>query len=253
MQTRLYTEHELAPEQELELGAEAAQYLGRVLRLKPGERLRLFNGRDGEFDAELLTLGKNRLTLRLGRQRVAMSSAATESPLRLRLVQGVSRGDRMDTVIQKATELGTRRISPVLTQFGMVRFDDKRASKRREHWQRVANSAAEQCGRIQPTAVDLPVRLNDWFGRERLREATRLILDPSGKASLKDALRSDPPAAGASLCLLIGPEGGFSERELDDARVAGFKCVALGPRVLRTETAAIAAVTLAQSVCGDLD
>ncbi len=245
MKTRLYTNLELRPEQEIALGAEPAQYLGRVLRLKRGEGLRVFNGRDGEFAAEIKTLHKQRVTLDLKQRLYTADEAAVESPLALHVVQGVSRGDRMDLVVQKTTELGVSRITPVLTQHGVVRLDEKRADKRREHWQRVANNAAEQCGRIQPPLVDLPLKLNEWFGNQQGADATRLILDPGSGTRF-------PQTVDAPLCLLIGPEGGFSDRELDDAQVAGFAGVSLGPRILRTETAAVAAVTLAQALYGDL-
>jgi len=245
MRTRLYTDLELRTERAIDLDAEPAQYLGRVLRLKRGDALRVFNGRDGEFEAEIRTLSKQGVTLDLKRCLYTADEAATESSLALHLVQGVSRGDRMDLVVQKTTELGVSRITPVLTQHGVVRLDEKRARKRREHWQRVANSAAEQCGRIQPPVVDLPLSLNDWFGSQHGVEVARFILDPGSGAHF-------PAAVDAPLCLLIGPEGGFSDKELDDARVAGFSGVSLGPRILRTETAAVAAVTLAQAQYGDL-
>ena len=245
MRTRLYTPLELRPEQAIDLDAESAQYLGRVLRLRRGDALSVFNERDGEFEAEITTLKKQNVTLDLKRRLYTADEAAAESPLLLHVVQGVSRGDRMDFVVQKTTELGVSRITPVLTQHGMVRLDEKRADKRREHWQRVANSAAEQCGRVRPPVVDLPATLNDWFGRQHGTEATRLILDPGSGTRF-------PQTVEAPLCLLIGPEGGFSDRELDDARAAGFAGVSLGPRILRTETAAVAAVTLAQAMYGDL-
>ena len=245
MRTRLYTRLDLRPERQVDLDAEPAQYLGRVLRLKRGDGLRVFNGRDGEFEAEITALTKRGVTLDLKRRLHTADEAATESSLALHLVQGVSRGDRMDLVVQKTTELGVGRITPVLTQHGVVRLDEKRADKRREHWQRVANSATEQCGRIRPPVVDRPLTLNEWFGSRHGTGDARLILDPGSGAGF-------PKAVEAPLCLLIGPEGGFSDRELEDARVAGFSGVSLGPRILRTETAAIAAVTLAQARYGDL-
>ena len=245
MRTRLHTELDLSPERQIDLDTEPAQYLGRVLRLRRGDALRVFNGRDGEFEAEIAVLTKQGVTLELKRRLRAAHEAATESSLALHLVQGVSRGDRMDLVVQKTTELGVSRITPVLTQHGVVRLDEKRAEKRREHWQRVANSAAEQCGRIRPPLVDQPLTLNDWFGSQHDIGAVRLVLDPGSGTGF-------PKTVEAPLCLLVGPEGGFSDKELEDAGVAGFCGVSLGPRILRTETAAIAAVTLAQALYGDL-
>ena len=238
--TRLYTEHRLGPGAELELGVEAARYLGRVLRLKAGDVLSVFNGNDGEWHATIRTLGKERVALQVGEA----LDADTESALRVHLVQGISRGERMDFVVQKATELGVARITPVLTDHGMVRLDAARAAKRRDHWQRVAQNACEQSGRTRPPRLDLPIPLNTWFGAAG---GPGLILVPGATATLAECAAPDN-----GLCLLIGPEGGFSEREYKDASLAGFLPVSLGPRILRTETAAVAALAIVQSLWGDL-
>ena len=227
----------------MKLGADQARYVGRVLRSKPGDDVSVFNADDGEWRAVIERIGKNDATLRVAERLVT----DTESPLAVHLVQGVSRGERMDFVVQKATELGVTRITPVLTDHGMVRLSGERLEKRRAHWQSVAVSACEQSGRTRPPGVDAPVRLNDWFGQAADSDALRLILKPGAAATL--AGRAAPSSG---LCVLIGPEGGFSEREYEDATIAGFEAVGLGPRVLRTETAAVAAVTIAQSLWGDL-
>ena len=146
--TRLYVEHRLGPGAELGLGVEAARYLGRVLRLQAGDVLSVFNGDDGEWRASILAIGKDRVALQVGEALVTN----TESTLRIHLVQGISRGERMDFVVQKATELGVERITPVLTDHGTVRLDAARAAKRRDHWQRVARSACEQSGRTRRMA-----------------------------------------------------------------------------------------------------
>ena len=245
--TRLYLDHALKPDLELSLGGDEAQYLGRVLRLRVGDRISVFNGRDGEFDAELIAFTKKNVSLALGERLVDPAAAPAESSLRLHLVQGVSRGERMDLVVQKATELGVTRITPVLTQHGAVRLDEKRAHKRLEHWQRVAINAAEQCGRIRPPLIDPVSDLNSWLGANLNRDSTQLVLDPRAERRLGEV---PPPAT--KLCFLIGPEGGLSDKELDDAQVAGFERIGLGPRILRTETAAVAAATLAQALFGDL-
>ena len=172
---------------------------------------------------------------------------ATESALKLHLVQGISRGERMDFVIQKATELGVKRITPVFTEYGVVRLDEKRAARRRDHWEGVAVSACEQSGRIRPPLIDAPVALNTWFGMGAKEADTDLILQPGAATALTSI---DKPTT--KICLLIGPEGGFSHQEYDDAGLAGFTGVSLGPRVLRTETAALAAIAVAQSLWGDL-
>lgn len=245
--TRLYLDHTLEAGLDVALTGDAAKYLGRALRLRVGDRISVFNGRDGEFDAELTDFSKQEVSLAIVERSVDPANAPAESNLRLHLVQGISRGERMDLVMQKATELGVKRITPVLTQHGAVRLDDKRARKRRDHWERIAISAAEQCGRLRPPLIDPVADLNRWLGANLDRQSTQLVLDPRADKTL--AAFPPPPT---KLCFLIGPEGGLSDKELEDARVAGFEGVSFGPRTLRTETAAIAAATLAQALFGDL-
>jgi len=241
--TRLFIRGELRPELNLQLDPEQARYIGRVLRLRPDDTLAVFNGECGEFSATVTSVGKATATVLVG----AALPGASESPLRVHLVQGVSRGERMDTIVQKATELGVKRITPVLTEFGVVKLDGERADKRRDHWQKIAISACEQCGRIRPPLIDLAVPLKTWFGNKTRETDVDLILRP-GAATPMAALA----APRTKICLLIGPEGGFSDVEYTDAELAGFTAVSLGPRVLRTETAAIAAIAVAESLWGDL-
>jgi 16S rRNA (uracil1498-N3)-methyltransferase len=241
--TRLFVKSELQTGQPLPLDAEQTRYIGRALRLRAGDSLTVFNGQGGEFTATVETISRSKAVLLVGDQ----SDAVTESPLKVHLVQGISRGERMDFVVQKATELGVKRISPVLTEYGVVKLDAARGAKRRDHWQGIAESACEQSGRTRPPLIDPPMALNAWFGT-RTREAdTDLILRP-GAATALAAIAT--PATKA--CLLIGPEGGFSESEYEDAQLAGFAAVSLGPRILRTETAALAALAVVQSAWGDL-
>jgi 16S rRNA (uracil1498-N3)-methyltransferase len=240
---RLYVNDRLSPGSELRLGDETSRYLGRVLRLKHGDTVNVFNGEDGEWTATIMRIEKHNATLVVH----DTVSRDPESRLHIHLVQGISRGERMDFVVQKATELGVNRISPVLTDHGVVRFDDERAAKRRQHWRRVAENACEQSGRIRPPLVDEPLPLRHWFGSTRERDGVSVILRP-GVATRLAELAS--PKSG--LRLLVGPEGGFSEREYGDAEAAGFDAVTLGPRVLRTETAAVAAIAIAQSRWGDV-
>lgn len=243
MATRLFVSERLSNGKTLRLDGERAHYLSRVLRLAPGDRIGVFNGEDGEWEATISTMRKNAVEMLVANA----VERATESPLRLHLVQGVSRGERMDFVIQKATELGVKRITPVLSAHGVVRLDAARGAKKLEHWQRVAASACEQCGRTRPPLVDAPLPLNRWFGEGRSPDALEIVL----RADAAQALTAfEAPAV--KLCLLIGPEGGFSEREYDDAEAAGFKAASLGPRILRTETAALAAIAVAQARWGDL-
>lgn len=241
--TRLFIRSELRPGLSLRLDQEQARYLGRALRLRPGDSLTVFNAEAGEFSAVVTSVGKADAEVTVGTAIATM----TESPLKVHLVQGVSRGERMDLIVQKATELGVKRITPVLTEYGVVKLDDGRADKRRDHWEKIAASACEQSGRIRPPLIDTPLRLKSWFGGKTSATDVDLILQPGAVTSM--ASLTTPKT---KVCLLIGPEGGFSEAEYDDARVSGFTAVSLGPRVLRTETAAIAAIAVAESLWGDL-
>ena len=240
---RLFVASRLAEGAELRLGEDQARYLGRVLRLHAGDSVNLFNGEDGEWSAIIDRLGKSEVLVSI-RGKIVNDA---ESGLRAHLVQGISRGERMDFVVQKATELGVKRITPVLTDHGVVKLDSKRADKRRVHWQRVAESACEQSGRFRPPLVDPPTGLKDWFGSARDRDATELILTPQSSTPLSGV---ETPTT--KICLLVGPEGGFSNRECEDAAIAGFTAVSIGPRILRTETAAVAALSIAQLLWGDL-
>lgn len=241
--TRLFVAGELRPGLIVQLDPEQARYIGRVLRLRHGYNLTVFNGESGEFAAVVNSVGKSNAELTLG----SALETATEAPLKVHLVQGVSRGDRMDIIVQKATELGVKRITPVLTEFGVVKLDGSRADKRRDHWQKIAVSACEQSGRLRPPLIDAPLPLKSWFGAKTAAADVDLILQP-GAATPMASLT----APKTKVCLLIGPEGGFSEVEYADASVSGFTAVSLGPRVLRTETAAIAALTVAATMWGDL-
>lgn len=241
--TRLHIAKKFGLDSALQLDADQARYLSRVLRLRVGDTLAVFDGLGSEYIASIAALGKSNATLQV----IEETAAATESELKVHLVQGVSRGERMDFVIQKATELGVKRITPVLTEFGVVKLDATRAEKRREHWQKVATSACEQCGRVRLPLIDAPLPLKHWFGNKPEQVDAELILKPGAATPLT---RIEAPTT--KICVLIGPEGGFSDGEFEDAAVAGFRSVSLGPRVLRTETAAVAALAVLQSLWGDL-
>lgn len=241
--TRLHVNQRLSPGATLRLEGDRARYVGRVLRLRPGNTLQVFNGDDGEFSAHIVKLAKSSAEVMVEEP----VETATESSLKLHLVQGISRGERMDFVVRKATELGVKRITPVFTEYGVVKLDEKRAARRRDHWEGVATSACEQSGRIRPPLIDAPIALNTWLGTGAEETDTDLILRPGAMTPLASI---GMPAT--KICLLIGPEGGFSDQEYDDAELAGFAGVSLGPRVLRTETAALAAIAVAQSLWGDL-
>jgi 16S rRNA (uracil1498-N3)-methyltransferase len=243
MKTRLFVSGALINGTEIELDGDRARYLGRVLRSRVGDNVIVFNGEGAEWTASVLQISKNTVTLRVDDSQ----EAGTESPLKIHLVQGISRGERMDLVVQKATELGVKRISPVLTEYGVVKLDGSRADKRQEHWQKIATSACEQSGRVRVPLVDKPMPLKNWLGDKPRQVDTELILNPGATTTL-----SSIAAPETKVCVLIGPEGGFSEFEYEDAGIAGFKAVSLGPRVLRTETAAIATLAVMQSMWGDL-
>jgi len=240
--TRLFVNDPLVPGTELQLGRDQAHYLGRVLRLRNGDMLTVFNGDNGEFDAHVTSLAKNSATVVVD----TALETATESALKIHLVQGISRGERMDFVVQKATELGVKRITPVFTEYGVVKLNGARAAKRNDHWQSVAIGACEQSGRIRPPLIDAPVDLNAWFGAGTKEADSDLILRPGAATPL-----SSIAAPVTKVCLLIGPEGGFSDTEYEDAKIAGFATVSLGPRILRTETAALTAIAVVQSLWGD--
>jgi 16S rRNA (uracil1498-N3)-methyltransferase len=243
MKTRLFVSAALSNGADVELTGDKARYLGRVLRLRVNDSITLFNGEGAEWAACIERMSKNAVALRIG-DRV---ETRTESPLRIHLVQGISRGERMDFVVQKATELGVKRITPVLTDHGMVKLDAARAAKRRDHWSNVAASACEQSGRVRVPLIDAPMPLKQWFGAKPDNVDAELVLKPGAATQLAQV-----GAPQTKVCLLIGPEGGFSNTEYEDADVAGFEPVALGPRILRTETAALAALSILQSNWGDL-
>ncbi len=241
--TRLHITASFGVHSTLQLDADQARYLSRVLRLRVDDRLAVFDGLGSEYVASITSIGKSTATLLVIEETVA----TTESDLKVHLVQGVSRGERMDFVVQKATELGVKRITPVLTEFGVVKLDATRAEKRREHWQKVAASACEQCGRVRLPLIDAPLPLKHWFGSKPEQVDAELILKPGAATPLA---RIEVPKT--KVCVLIGPEGGFSDGEFEDAAIAGFHPVSLGPRVLRTETAAVATLAILQSLWGDL-
>ena len=243
MKTRLFVSGQLINGGELVLEGDRARYLGRVLRLAVGDDVSVFNGEGGEWSAGIDAMTKSTVTLSIG----AQAESETESALKIHLVQGISRGERMDFVVQKATELGVKRITPLLTEYGVVKLDAARAEKRRDHWQNIAVSACEQSGRTRLPLIDTPMALKDWFGNKPTEVDAELILAPGAPASLASIAAPE-----TKVCVLIGPEGGFSHTEYEDADVAGFRAVSLGPRVLRTETAAIAALTAMQTLWGDL-
>jgi 16S rRNA (uracil1498-N3)-methyltransferase len=213
-----------------------------VLRLRPKAALTLFNGRGGEYAASIERVDGSEVTVAVGEHQ----PIERESPFPLTLAQGVSRGERMDLVVQKATELGVVRLVPVLTERSVVRLDEEQSDRKSSHWRAIAIAACEQCGRNRLPEVALPTQLREFL-RQPAGDSVRLLLSPSATRRIEDVPR---PARGVTV--LIGPEGGLSDAEQANALTAGFTAVNLGPRILRTETAAIASLTLLQREFGDL-
>jgi 16S rRNA (uracil1498-N3)-methyltransferase len=227
----------------------AAAHAVRVLRLRTGARLVLFDGSGTDFHAEITEIAGGHVRARI-LDRIA---GLPDSPLAVTLVQGVSRGERMDWTLQKATELGVHRIQPVLTARSVVRLDEQQGAKRLRHWVAVVVGACEQCGRSLLPRVEAPETLSQHLAQSA--KGLRLMLHPLGENSVAESLarHAAASAGGApSLELLIGPEGGLDEAEIAAARRAGYLGVRLGPRILRTETAGIAALAILQAMAGDL-
>ncbi|AZE26401.1 16S rRNA (uracil(1498)-N(3))-methyltransferase [Pseudomonas chlororaphis subsp. aureofaciens] len=223
---------------EHELPEAQAHYIGRVLRMAEGDALQLFDGSGNEFRGTLLEVGKKRVVVRLDES----FAGQVESPLQIHLGQGLSRGERMDWAIQKATELGVNEITPIFSERCEVRLKDERADKRLAHWRQVAVSACEQCGRSRVPVIHPPVLLADWI--KQTQADLKLVLHPVAEPLVSHAKP-------ATLAFLIGPEGGLSDTEVDQAQEAGFLPARLGPRVLRTETAPVVALAVAQQLWGD--
>ncbi len=215
-----------------------AHYIGRVLRMGPGDAVQLFDGSGQEYLGQLLEVGKKNVRVSLDQ---ALAGQA-DSPLHIHLGQGLSRGERMDWAIQKATELGANEITPIVSERCEVRLKDERADKRLTHWRQVAISACEQCGRSTLPVIHQPLTLAEWL--KGTEAALKLVLHP-----VAEPLTSHPRPA--TLAFLIGPEGGLSEAEVEQAKASGFQAARLGPRVLRTETAPVVALSVAQQLWGD--
>lgn len=221
-----------------ELPEAQAHYIGRVLRHAAGDAVQLFDGSGLEYLGELIEVGKKAVRVELREQLAGQA----ESPLRIHLGQGLSRGERMDWAIQKATELGVGEITPIVSERCEVRLKDERADKRLAHWRQVAISACEQCRRSVLPMIHAPITLAEW--QAHVQAELKLVLHPVA-APLESHARPH------SLAFLIGPEGGLSEAEVAQAKATGFHAARLGPRVLRTETAPVVALAVAQQLWGD--
>jgi len=239
---RVYCERPLASGTDVALPESAAYHVARVLRLRPGAPLVAFDGTGYDFRCEITAVEGDTVRVAVGER----TPGLRDSPLGITLVQAVSRSERMDWTLQKATELGVRAIVPVLSARSVVRLDERQAERKLRHWKAIVAGACEQSGRSTLPEVRSPVELGRFLA-ESPREGQRLVLSPAGPASLAGLATT-----ASRVELLIGPEGGLDDHELDAATRAGFSPVRLGPRVLRTETAGIVALTVLQALWGDL-
>jgi 16S rRNA (uracil1498-N3)-methyltransferase len=240
--TRIYVPGPLAAGDETVLPVQAGEHLTRVLRLEAGAPLTLFNGAGGEYPSVLAAGTGKKVVARVLRH----VDVERESALVVTLLQGVARGERMDLIVQKATELGVARIVPVLAERSVVKLDAKQRTRKREHWQAIAISACEQSGRNRVPEVSEPAALGDAVGA-LAPDSLRCLLAADGEVSLAAAARDSRRA----IVLLIGPEGGLADNERRFAQANGFTACRMGPRVMRTESAGLAALAILQTVAGD--
>ncbi|CAM3163301.1 16S rRNA methyltransferase [Legionella steigerwaltii] len=238
---RIYQSGNYHTGQLLELSPEASQHVGVVLRMQVGEKLTLFSGDDREFDATIDTVKKKQVSVVIG----SITKVSRESPLTIHLAQAVSKGERMEFVMQKAVELGVASITPIITERCVVKLDKERMTKKLHQWQAIVIAACEQSGRNQIPPVNPPVAFEDYIRESQA--GLKLILHPGESKSWRDYV-----IGSSAIALLIGPEGGLSDPEVRLACQHGFQPLSMGPRILRTETAAITALSVLQAVGGDL-
>lgn len=244
--SRLYFQEPLSEGTTITLGREKTHYIKNVLRLRPGTRLSVFDGSGAEYPAELIEISRNECSLSIG----AATFPATESPIKIELIQGLARPEHMDIAIRKTAELGVTAIRPLLASRSQGTTDQAKLAKRWDHWKNIAISASEQCGRTKVAyihaACDLTALLED-IGEKPESKECRLLLN----ASAASFNWSPAPLTGGIIRVAVGPEGGFTNDETTRLEACGFTDLGLGPRVLRTETASIAALTLIQHYWGD--
>jgi len=244
--TRIYQNSEYILNETLKLSDDAFGHIVRVLRLTEGDKLTLFNGyENAQYTAKLVEVKKKQASVEIISQEIIKN----ESPVNIHLGQGISRGDRMDFTLQKSVELGVNKITPLFTDRCGVKLSVERLAKKREQWQKIVISACEQSGRCIVPEVAKPMLFQDWLVQKS--NAIKLNLHPKAKHSIM-TLSMENLVIDPRVRLLIGPEGGLTDEEIHQANQAGFQDVLLGPRILRTETAALAAITALQCRLGDL-
>ena len=235
---RFYCPLPLVPGQVLDLPPTAARHV-QVLRMQPGHTLTLFNGQGGQFSAEVQHMGRSDVRVVVGEH----SDVECEAAVQVHLAVGMPANERMDWLVEKATELGVHRITPLMTERSVIRLTGERAEKKQAHWQAVAASASEQCGRNRVPLIDAPERLDAWLSRQTAQtDVVQGVLSLHASTQPLNALRAN--AVQKSWLLLNGPEGGLTDAEDAAARAKGFVALSLGERVLRAETAALGALAL---------
>lgn len=238
---RSYISESLLVGQELVLSELASNHLVRVLRLGLGDACVLFNGDGFDYQAKITSVAKRGAGVEI----ISSHAVTNESPVHITLVQGIARGEKMDWILQKATELGVQRIVPVITDRTEVKLDSERSDKKMNHWLGVVASACEQSGRARLPEIIEPCPLSHWPQHDK--NFNKFALDPNGVFGFSDLATTKPIA----VSLAIGPEGGFSERDLATLKAGGFQGLRMGPRILRTETAGPAAIAALNVLCGD--
>ena len=231
---RFHCPQPLVPGSLVDLPEAVAHHL-HVVRHQSGDELVLFNGEGGQARARIADIGKRRASAEI----LALEAVDVELPFRVTLAQGMPEGSKMDWIVEKAVELGAAGIVPLAAQRSVVRLSGERADKRLTHWQAVVVSASEQCGRNRLAGVAPVQDFNRWLGQGA--DGVRILLSPRADASLAAWVRQTPAR---DVTLLVGPEGGFTDQEEDAARAAGALALSMGPRVLRTETAGLAALAI---------
>jgi 16S rRNA (uracil1498-N3)-methyltransferase len=237
---RFYCPLPLVSGQVVDLPPTAARHV-QVLRMQPGHTLTLFNGDGGEFSAEVQHMGRSEVRVVVGEHRAVECEAAVQ----VHLAVGMPANERMDWLVEKATELGVHRITPLMTERSVVRLTGERADKKQAHWQAIAASASEQCGRNRVPVMDAPERLDAWLARQTSpADEVRGVLSLHASTQPLQALHAGAGVSPSAWVLLSGPEGGLTDAEDAAARAKGFAAVSLGERVLRAETAALGALAL---------
>jgi 16S rRNA (uracil1498-N3)-methyltransferase len=244
MQVRLYCPVPLQAGATLTLPEDAAHHARDVLRLAAGDEVTLLNGLGGEYRARLAGVGRKEVTAEV----LAFNQRESEAPYPITVAQSLATGDKMDWVIEKSVELGAAAIVPIAAARSVLRLDAARAAKRGQHWEAIIRAACEQCGRNRIAQLSAVIPLQDWLQAQSAMPGLKLMLSPVHARKFSDL---DTPAPGTPITLLIGPEAGLSDTEEAAAEAAGFTAVLLGPRVMRTETAALAALAAIHARWGD--